>query len=169
VPLVIRDPRVPRHGHRVEAFTEAVDIYPTLLAAMGSAPGHVGDGSSLLPWLSGDDPTRWRDAAHWEFDLRDVAGQSAERLLGVDSTQLGMAAIRTDRWKYVHFAAMPPLLFDLVADPDNLRNLANDPAHASVRIEMAERLLSWRSRHLDQTLALKELTSLGVVSAPPLR
>ena len=169
VPLVIRDPRVPTHGHRVEAFTEAVDIYPTLLAAMGSLPGHIGDGSSLLPWLSGDEPTHWRDAAHWEFDLRDVAGQSAERLLGVDSTQLGMAAIRTDRWKYVHFTALPPLLFDLVADPDNLRNLANDPAYASVRIEMAEKLLSWRSRHLDQTLALKELTPSGVVSAPPLR
>ena len=34
---------------------------------------------------------------------------------------------------------------------------------------MAEKLLSWRARHLDQTLALKELTPGGVVSRPALR
>ena len=74
-----------------------------------------------------------------------------------------MTAIRTDRWKYVHFAALPPLLFDLEADPDNLVNLAGDPAYALVQLEMAEKLLSWRARHLDQTLALAELTPDGVV------
>jgi hypothetical protein len=34
---------------------------------------------------------------------------------------------------------------------------------------MAEKLLSWRARHLDQTLALKELTPQGVVTRPSLR
>jgi len=75
-----------------------------------------------------------------------------------------MAVIRTDKWKYVHFAALPPLLFDLETDPDCLHNLAGDPAHAAARIEMAEKLLSWRARHLDQTLALKELTPKGITS-----
>ena len=169
VPLVIRDPRQPDRGRRVEAFTEAVDLYPTLLDAIDVAPSHVGDGVSLLPWLRGETPSRWRDAAHWEFDFRDVAHQHAEQSLGLNSTELNMAAVRTAKWKYVHFAALPPLLFDLEADPDELHNLANDPAHSGVRIEMAERLLSWRARHLDQTLALKELTPGGVVSRPALR
>ena len=95
--------------------------------------------------------------------------QSAEQALGLDSTSLNMAAIRSERWKYVHFAALPPLLFDLQADPDNLRNLAADPRYAPIRAEMAERLLSWRARHLDQTLALKELTPNGVVSLKVVR
>ncbi len=169
VPLVIRDPRAPARGNRVTAVTEAVDLYPTLLEAMGVEPAHAPDGVSLAPFLADEQPPRWRDAAHWEFDFRDVAGQTAETALGLDSTGLNLAVVRTAKWKYVHFAALPPLLFDLEADPDNLHNLAPDPAHAAARAEMAERLLSWRARHLDQTLALKELTPRGVVSRAPVR
>ena len=170
VPLVIRDPLTPGRGTTCAAFTEHVDLYPTILEAMGSEPAHVADGRSLSPFLSNDQPPGgWRDAAHWEFDFRDVAYQSAEQALGLDSTSLNMAAIRTERWKYVHFAALPPLLFDVGADPDNLHNLAPDPHYAPIRAEMAERLLSWRARHLDQTLALKELTPNGVVSLTVVR
>jgi arylsulfatase A-like enzyme len=163
IPLVIRDPRATVRGNTVAAFTEAVDIYPSIVAAIGATPGHVSDGSSLLPWLSGG-PDTWRDEVHWEFDFREITSQAAERAFGLDSTRLNMAVVRTTKWKYVHFAALPPLLFDLDADPANLRNLANDPAYAGVRLEMAERLLSWRAIHLDQTLALKELTPDGVVT-----
>ena len=46
------------------------------------------------------------------------------------STELNLAVIRTAKWKYVHFPALPPLLFDLERDPDNLVNLADDPAYA---------------------------------------
>lgn len=165
VPLIVRDPRASTRGSRVTAFTEAVDIYPTLLEAIGAEPAHVADGASLLPFLS-QPPASWRDAAHWEFDFRDVASQSAEQVFGLTSTELNMAVLRTAEWKYVHFAAMPPLLFDLNSDPHCLCNVAEDPAHLGTRIKMAERLLSWRARHLDQTLALKELTPAGVVSRP---
>ncbi|RYE11117.1 MAG: phosphonate monoester hydrolase [Hyphomicrobiales bacterium] len=164
VPLVLYLPGK-AGGGRVTAFTESVDIYPTLLAAIGATPVHVSDGASLLPFLDDVQPAGWwRDAAHWEFDFRDVAGQSAEQALGLDSVSLNMAAVRTRKWKYVHFAALPPLLFDLEADPDNLVNLAGNPAYAAVQLEMAERLLSWRAKHLDQTLALTALTPEGVVS-----
>ena len=166
VPLVIHDPRSATRGTKVEAFTECVDMFPTLLEAMGVTSEQVQDGSALTPWLRGETPARWRDAAHWEFDFRDVSGQEPEQALGLDSTSLNMTAIRTGKYKYVHFAALPALLFDLEKDPDNLHNVANDPAYAAVRIEMAERLLSWRTRHLEQTLALKELTPRGVVSVP---
>lgn len=169
VPLVIHDPRSGARGGKVEAFTEAVDLFPTLLEAMGVQSEQVQDGSALTPWVRGEPPARWRDAAHWEFDFRDVSGQQPEQALGLDSTSLNMTAIRTDKYKYVHFAALPPLLFDLARDPDNLHNVANDPAYAAVRIEMAERLLSWRTRHLEQTLALKELTPNGVVSVAAVR
>jgi arylsulfatase A-like enzyme len=163
-PLVIYDPRGDARGKSVDAITEAVDIYPTLIEAMDVEPTHVADGSSLMPFLGNVEPAgSWRDAAHWEFDFRDVSGQSAEQALGIDSTGLSMVAIRTARWKYVHFTALPPLLFDLKSDPDNLVNLAGRPDHAAVQLEMAEKLLSWRARHLDQTLALQELTPRGVV------
>jgi arylsulfatase A-like enzyme len=161
VPLIIRVPGVA--PSRIEGFTESVDVFPTLLELTGVAPAHVPDGRSLLP-LMRSDAQDGRDSVHWEFDFRDVSGQEAERRFGLPSTQLNLAVIRTTRWKYVHFAALPPLLFDLEADPQELHDLAGDPRHLPVRLEMAERLLAWRAEHLDQTLALQELTPAGVVS-----
>ena len=35
--------------------------------------------------------------------------------------------VRDERWKYVEFPDASPLLFDLVNDPDELHNLADDP------------------------------------------
>lgn len=169
VPLILRVPGARRRGNRVTAFTEHVDLYPTLLELIGATPGNVGDGRSLTPFLDGETPAGWRDEVHWEFDFRDVAGQATEAAFGLDSTRLNLAVVRTARWKYVHFASLPPLLFDLEADPANVHNLAGDPACAAARIEMAERLLAWRARHLDQSLALKELTPDGVISRSAVR
>jgi len=167
IPLIIRDPRRPAgFGTKVKTFTEAVDIFPTLLETLDIAPVHHPDGASLASFLSGETPTAWRDVVNWEFDFRDVAGQSAENWFDLPSTRLNMAVIRDGRHKYVHFAALPPLLFDLEADPACLVNVADDPAYAAIRLAMAEKLLGWRAEHLDQTLALSELTSSGVVRAP---
>jgi arylsulfatase A-like enzyme len=55
-------------------------------------------------------------------------------------------------YKYVHFAALPPLFFDLRADPQQFRNLAEDPAYASRVKDYAQRALSWRLRHAERTL-----------------
>ena len=75
-------------------------------------------------------PADWRDAAHWEFDFRSIAEAQAERHFGIDSRQCNLAVIRTERFKYVHFGGgLPPLLFDLVEDPDETRNVADDPAY----------------------------------------
>ncbi|TIU07452.1 MAG: phosphonate monoester hydrolase, partial [Mesorhizobium sp.] len=74
-----------------------------------------------------------------------------------------LAVIRTEKFKYVHFGGgLPPLLFDLEKDRDELTNVAGDPAYLPVRLELAERLLAWRAEHLDQSLALAELTEDGV-------
>lgn len=165
VPLIVRDPRRPsRHGASVDAFTEAVDILPTLLDLMGAKiPAHL-DGRALTPFLNGGPvPARWRDAAHWEFDFRSVATGVAERHFGLRSQQLNLSVIRDDRFKYVHFGGgLPPLLFDLHDDPGERRNLADDTHMLAKRIELAEKLLAWRAEHLDQTLALSALTENGV-------
>ena len=58
---------------------------------------------------------------------------------------------------------MRPLLFDLGKDPGELRNVADDPAYLGTRLAYAEKLLSLRARHLDQTLAYTELTENGPV------
>jgi arylsulfatase A-like enzyme len=108
-------------------------------------------------------PSDWRQEAHWEFDFRDVAGQQPERALGLASDQCTLNVLRGRRHKYVHFTALPPLLFDLERDPDELENRAEDPAYAAVALDCARRLLSWRMNHDERTLTGHLLTPEGVV------
>ncbi len=168
VPLIVRDPaRRKAAGMRVDRFTEAVDVMPTLLDLLGATPPAHLDGRSLAPFLGGDAPASWREAAHWEFDFRSIEKGSAERHFGLKPQQCNLAVMRTDKFKYVHFGGgLPPLLYDLENDPGELANLAADPALLPVRLELAERLLAWRAEHLDQSLALSALTEEGVVGAP---
>jgi hypothetical protein len=44
----------------------------------------------------------------------------------------------------VHFAALPPLLFDLARDPHCFENLAETPDYAAAALDETRALLSWR-------------------------
>ena len=72
-------------------------------------------------------PAHWRQAAHWEWDFRYRQFRLAEQF-GIPAEHSSLAVLRTDEAKYVQFAAdadkMPPLLFDLKADPGQLANQA---------------------------------------------
>lgn len=167
IPLVIRDPRHPAAmGRQIEDFTSAADIFPTLCEWLDINPRNHVDGRSLAPYLAGNEPRDRREAVFWEFDFRDIANGDAERHFGLSSNECNLAVIRDEHFKYVHFAGLPPLLFDLGKDPMELDNRAADPAYATMRLAYAEKLLSWRARHLDQTLAYTELTKNGPVSIP---
>ncbi len=167
IPLVIRDPKAAARGKTIERFTSVADVFPTLCERLGVEARNGLDGRSLLPFLSGDDPKAWRTAAFWEFDFRDIAHGEAERHFGIESNECSLAVIRDEHFKFVHFTALPPLLFDLSKDPHELHNVAQDPAYASIRLAYAEKLLSQRARHLDQTLAYTELTEKGPVTRRP--
>ncbi|KRB62928.1 phosphonate monoester hydrolase [Rhizobium sp. Root708] len=167
IPLVIRDPQMKAIGTPVQAFTSAADIFPTLCERLGLVPGNWLDGRSLMPFVSNGANSSWRDAAFWEFDFRDVVHRTAEDHFGLRSNECNLAVIRDAQFKFVHFAALPPLLFDLAKDPIELNNVAGEAAYAPVRLAYAEKLLSLRARHLDQTLAYTELTEAGPVTVRP--
>jgi arylsulfatase A-like enzyme len=147
VPLVIRDPRAEAkraRGTRVTAFSEAIDVMPTILEWLAGDIPRSCDGRSLLPFLSGEAPQRWRDAVFFEHDFRDVRRQRAETALGISSDECAYSVIRDDQYKYVHFAALPPLLFDIANDPGEFANLAGRSEHRDAELHYASRLLSWR-------------------------
>ena len=125
------------------------------------------DGHTLTPYLF-DAVAQWpaaREAAHWEWDFRSVDKLAAETRFGIASEQCNLSVRRGERYKYVHFNALPPLLFDMLEDPGETRNLANDSDYAGIRLEAAESLLSWRASHLDQTLANTLATPDGLKRA----
>ncbi|MGF1630805.1 MAG: alkaline phosphatase family protein [Kiloniellaceae bacterium] len=166
IPLIVRDPRHPEgFGGRVAAFTEAVDVVPTLIEAAEASLEGPADGRALTPFLRGETPAGWRREAHWEFDFREVPSGTAQAALDLDLDDCSLAVLRGERYKYVHFAGLPPLLFDLVQDPEELHNLADDPGYLAVRLDMAERLLAWRSRHQDRRLTGLSLTPGGPYDA----
>ena len=63
-----------------------------------------------------------------------------------------LCVVQDENYKYVHFAALPPLFFDLAKDPDQFVNLAEDPAYAALVRDYAQKALSWRLTHADRTL-----------------
>jgi arylsulfatase A-like enzyme len=167
IPLIVRDPRRTAEGgrgQRVDRFSEAVDILPTALDWLGLPQPPELDGLPLTPWLAGGTPERWRTAAHFELDFRDHVNGAAERALGLSSDQCYAAMLRQERWKYVHFAGLPPLLFDLKADPSEAKNLASAPEQQARLLAMAQELLSFRMVHAERTLAGQFLTAKGIVS-----
>jgi arylsulfatase A-like enzyme len=73
--------------------------------------------------------------------------------------------IRDHQYKYVHFTALPPLLFDLQQDPQEFVNLADDPDYHSLLLEYAQKMLSWRMKHTDRGLTETLLTAQGPVTS----
>ena len=166
VPLIVRDPRAPSQGGVVRAFTEHVDIMPTLLEFIGAEIPPQCDGRSLLPFIAGPAPANWRQEAHFEFDFRDASFDGAEFALGLTLHQCNFSVIRGERFKYVHFAGLRPLLFDLERDPREFTNLANAADYAKVAFAQAQKLLSWRLAHEDQTLTHLMATDKGMIARP---
>jgi len=165
IPLMLRDPDAAADGSRgrqVDVFTESVDIKPTILQWLGRGAPRQCDGASLLPFCHGRSPSGWRDEVHWEYDFREVDDPSLEQELSIPMDHCALNVIRDRRFKYVHFAALPPLLFDLESDPDETRNLAEDPGYAAPRMEMMGRLLSWRMANDERTLTGLKVTKEGV-------
>jgi arylsulfatase A-like enzyme len=166
IPLLIRDPRHAADAARgtiVEAFTEAVDIMPTILEWLDLEVPAQCDGRSLLPFLTGERPEDWREAAHWEYDFRDPVQDRVEQALGLADEECGIAVLRGRRYKYVHFTALEPLLFDLAADPGELINRSEDPAYREIRLKCASEMLSWRMNQADRILSSRFITDQGVI------
>jgi arylsulfatase A-like enzyme len=170
VPLVVRDPRPhadATRGRSVGRFTEHVDVLPTLLEAIGHDAPPACDGRSLVPFLrEAGEPRDWRTEAHWEYDFRNPNDATEEDALGLPMHACNLAVLRGSRFKYVHFAGLPPLLFDLAEDPHEFVDRARDPGYQHVLLDCAQRMLDWRMRHADQTLTHMKLTKHGVVTRP---
>ncbi len=159
VPLLVRLPGTAgARGTVVRRFTEHVDLRPTVLDLLGERPvGHC-DGRSLRGFLEGDEPDSWRDAAHWEFDYRVFGSQA-----GSDDLAGAWLTVHHDHdASLVHVGELPPLLFDHRRDPGWLVDRAADPTAAALLLDRTQRLLTWRMRHTDATLANLLVTPRGV-------
>ncbi len=178
VPLIICDPdpaAAASRGRVVEAFTESVDVLPTICGWLGIDVPLQADGFALQPFITGRlpdgaAPNHWRTEAHWSWNFSNPATKLAERYLDVPMAHCSLDVVRGRDVKYVQFAAesdvLPPLLFDLANDPGQLEDLVHAGNVSEVGWQAAQRLVQWRMRHGDRTLTGTMVTAAnGVVSA----
>jgi arylsulfatase len=138
VPLVVRDPRLPsaRRGTTLSQLALNLDVAPTLVAAAGLPVPTVMQGQDLGPLYLAATPPAWRD----EFFYEHPTITSKDR---IPSSQ---GVMRKD-WKYIEWPEFDyQQLFDLQADPGEIRNLAGQPAHAGRHMKMRQQLDVWRQR-----------------------
>ena len=160
IPLIVRVPAAigvgvafsEVAGRVVGGFTENVDVMPTVLDLAGVEVPRQCQGRSLRPFLDGSvadggAPDDWRTAVHWEFDFRAWAGSGV--LDGGDGHRCNLAVRRDRQGKYVHFAGLAPIFFDLDEDPEERQPLAGHPAMTGYLAA----LLDWRMATDDQELA----------------
>ena len=155
VPLIVRDPSAAAdkvRGTSVEAFTESIDIMPTILNCIGLDIPVQCNGYSLLPFCRDKQPPDWRQEYHAEYDLRSPFEYSEKAPFGLEKRKCIVNIIRGERYKYVHFAGLPPLFFDLKDDPHEFINRFNDPDYQARVLEYVEKMLTWRMEHDEMTL-----------------
>lgn len=131
VPLIIYDPRLPRNlrGRVVSAPVVNADLAPTFLQLAGVTPPGRYQGRSLLPLVrQKTTPADWR---------KDVF---AEHLLEMGTRIPKWEGVRGERYVYARYIEHDyEFLHDLKRDPDQLRNLARDPAYAEILKRMRRR------------------------------
>lgn len=150
IPLIWRDPRRPgAHGSVVDEFTESVDVLPTLADTWERPVPRQCNGFPLTPFLDGEVPRRWRDGASWEFDWRFALISRSTNDWPWDRRldEQHLAVHRTEDTAYVQFGDGSSLCFDLDKDA-TWRTAVDDPARV---LDMAQRMLVWRSRNTDRT------------------
>jgi arylsulfatase A-like enzyme len=138
VPLVIHDPRLPdaQGGRVVDAMALNIDLPATFLDLAGAdVPRHY-QGRSLVPWLRGQRLTDWRDDFFCEHLME--AGTRIPKWEGVRGRRYVYARYFEHDYEFLH---------DLESDPDQLKNLVDDPACASLLAEMRRRCDELRDRY----------------------
>ena len=133
MPLLIRYPALVEAGRKISGLVSFVDIAPTVLELAGADIGDHIQGRSFVPLLAGR-TEGWRDIVLIEFYTYE---NPMPRLVDMD-----YRAVRTDRFKYIHWMRHPPEneLYDLAVDPLEMSNRFTDPDYAAVVADMRLRL-----------------------------
>ena len=168
-PLLARWPKTIRRGITSDSLVSSVDLAPTILQLAGLPIPPTVQGKSFAATLT-NPKNKTRDAIYAEKNWHDyedrVRAMRTERfkyirndypdLAGTPSADAGrsptMDAIRrlhkegkltAHQARIFHKPRPAEELYDVVVDPQEVNNLANDPRHAKTLTELRDKLKAW--------------------------
>ena len=137
VPMLVRYPGLTPTNQRkvVEPMVLHVDLAPSILDLCG-APAMKNLHGQSWKKLAGGEATGWRKSWFYEYNYEKQFPYTPN-----------IRGVRTDDWKYIRYPhgdgksdRHQAELYHLKSDPDQVRNLIDDPAHADKLAELRQEL-----------------------------
>ena len=130
VPLVVSGPGI-RAGRRTDALCYLHDVFPTVCDLAGLPIPATVESRSLAPALAG--------AAARPYDSVYAAYRDVQRM------------VRMEEWKLIWYPKIGRFqLFDMAADPDEMKDLSAAPEQAGRLAELKGELAAWQERTGDR-------------------
>ncbi|MHC4205766.1 MAG: sulfatase-like hydrolase/transferase [Planctomycetota bacterium] len=125
-PLIFAGPGIPK-GRSTKAFSYLLDIFPTICGLTGLQTPSGVEGKDLRPI--------WEGRAD---SVRDSVFLSFSKI---------QRSIRDKQWKLIRYPRTNHTqLFDLKKDPDELKNLADEPSQTERVKQMLQQLKQWQQK-----------------------
>jgi iduronate 2-sulfatase len=141
IPMIVATPGMHNAGRHSKGFVESVDLYPTIVELCGlKGPGNL-EGLSFAPLLAKPDRP-------WKQGAFSTQGRGQERGESANDIQFLGHSVRTERWRYTEWdgGKQGIELYDKVADPGEVNNLAGDPRAAREQAKLQSLLHSgWKA------------------------
>ncbi len=167
VMLIVRGPGGFAGGRVIDAMVSHMDLFPTICDLAGIAKPAWLEGQSMLPLVGGKvtqlhealfaevtfhsayEPQRSVRTSRWKY-IKRFEDRNRVTLSNIDDG-LSKSELATHGW--ADHERPGEALYDLEFDPTEMQNLAADPRHAGVLVEMRARLETWMKQTADPLLA----------------
>lgn len=157
MPFVARWPSTIKPGLVQDAMAINCDFGPTFMDLAGLPIPSDMQGRSLLPLLKGPAPADWRSSMYYRY-YHDPGDHDTRAHYGVRTlTHKLIYYWKKNQWE----------LFDLIKDPDELRNLYNDPAQQELVTKLKAELYRLKKELKDDDQFADQQPPNGVDGQPP--
>jgi arylsulfatase A-like enzyme len=159
MPFLARWPSVARAGATESALALNVDFAPTFMDMAGLAVPPDMQGRSLAPLLRGERPGNWRKSWYYRY-YHDPGDHNTRAHYGVSTETHKLVYFwKEDQWE----------CYDLVKDPDELRNVYNDPSQSQTVSDLKQELYRLKKELGDNDQFAREQPPAGVDGQAPAR
>lgn len=139
-PLLISWPGVTKPGSVNNDMVSNIDLPETFLEMAGVKVPEDMQGRSMVPVLNGKTPADWRKEHYYHY-YEYPGSHMVKRHYGMS----------TERYKLIHYYYDIDEweLYDIKTDPQEMKNVYNDPAYTSVREDLHKRLSKLMEKYGD--------------------